>query len=92
MEIPTLDGKTKLKIPPGTQTGKVFQLRGKGVSDLHRTGRGDQLVTVRVVTPDKLNEDQRRLFQELAKGLVGAQANEQQSEKNLFSRIRKGLK
>jgi len=92
VEIPTMDGKTKLKIPAGTQTGKVFQLKGKGVNDLRRTGRGDQLVTVRVVTPDKLNEDQRRLFQELAKGLVGAQANEQQGEKNLFSRIRKGLK
>jgi len=64
-EVPTLDGKMKLTIPPGTQHGTVFRLRGKGVPILRSNRRGDQLVTVRVVVPDKLNEKQRKLLQEL---------------------------
>ncbi len=64
-EVPTLDGKVKLTIPPGTQHGTVFRLRGKGVPILRTNRRGDQLVTVRVVVPDKLNEKQRKLLQEL---------------------------
>jgi molecular chaperone DnaJ len=66
IEVPTLDGKTKLKIPAGSQTGKVFRLKSKGFSHLNRRGRGDQLVTLRVVTPDSLTKKQRKLFQELA--------------------------
>jgi molecular chaperone DnaJ len=66
IEVPTLDGKTKLKIPAGSQTGKVFRLKNKGFSHLNRRGRGDQLVTLRVVTPDSLTKKQRKLFQELA--------------------------
>ena len=92
VEIPTIEGKTSLKIPPGTQAGKVFQLKGKGVPYLHRSGRGDQLIQVRVITPEKLNEEQRRLFQELAKGLGKAELSDQQKGKKFFNRIRKGLK
>ena len=66
VEVPTLEGETKLKIPSGSQTGTVFRLRGQGVSHLNRGGRGDQLVTLFVVIPDKLTEKQRQLFQELA--------------------------
>jgi len=69
VEVPTLDGEVKLKIPAGCQTGKVFQLKNKGIPHLHRSGRGDQLVTLRVVTPDKLTKKQRQLFQELANSL-----------------------
>lgn len=69
VEVPTLDGKAKLKIPAGSQTGKVFQLKNKGIPHLHRSGHGDQLVTLFVVTPEKLNEKQRQLLQELAKNL-----------------------
>ena len=66
VEVPTLEGETKLKIPGGSQTGAVFRLRGKGVNHLNKNGRGDQLVTLFVVIPDKLNDKQRQLFQELA--------------------------
>ncbi|MBA7481789.1 Chaperone protein DnaJ [subsurface metagenome] len=69
VEVPTLDGEVKLKIPAGCQTGKVFQFKNKGIPHLHRSGRGDQLVTLRVVTPDKLTKKQRQLFQELANSL-----------------------
>jgi len=64
--VPTLDGEVRLKIPAGCQTDKVFQLKNKGIPHLQRSGRGDQLVRLRVVTPDKLTEKQRQLFQELA--------------------------
>ncbi|MFC1860352.1 molecular chaperone DnaJ [Chloroflexota bacterium] len=72
VEVPTLDGKAKLKIPSGCQTGKVFQLKNKGIPHLHRNGRGSQLVTLHIVTPDKLTKKQRQLFQELANSLSPA--------------------
>ncbi len=74
VEVPTLDGKVKLKVPAGCQTGKVSQLKNKGIPHLHRRGRGDLLVTLRVVTPDKLTKEQRRLFQELANSLNPAKS------------------
>jgi len=74
VEVPTLDGKTKLKLPPGSQTGKVFRLKNKGIPHLHRRGRGDQLVTLLVITPDSLTKKQRHLFQELADTLGPAKS------------------
>jgi len=69
VEVPTLYGKFKLKIPPGSQTGKVFRLKDKGIPHLHRSGRGDQLVRLLVVTPESLTREQRQLFEELAKSM-----------------------
>jgi len=72
VEVPTLGGKTKLKIPAGSQTGQVFRLKGQGIAHLHGNGRGDQLVTLFVVTPDSLNEKQRQLFRQLGDSLSSA--------------------
>jgi molecular chaperone DnaJ len=69
--VPTLYGEVKLKVSAGSQTGKVFYFRGKGISHLHRGGRGDQLVRLILVTPEKLTKEQRRLFNELARSLDG---------------------
>jgi len=69
VEVPTLDGKAQIKIPAGSQTGKVFQLKNKGIPHLYRRGQGDQLVTLFVATPEKLNEKQRQLLQKLADSL-----------------------
>jgi molecular chaperone DnaJ len=69
LEIPTLYGTTKLKIPAGSQSGRVFRLKDKGINHLHGHGRGDQLVQLRVVTPESLNKEQRKLFEELARSL-----------------------
>lgn len=74
IEVPTLEGKVRLKIPAGTQTGKVFRLKGKGVPSLAHRGHGDQLVTVVVETPVKLSARQRELLEEFEK-LAGAEAN-----------------
>ena len=69
VEVPTLNGKTKLKIPAGSQTGQVFKLKGKGVTHLRGHGHGDELVTLFVATPDSLTEKQRRLLRELGNSL-----------------------
>lgn len=69
VEIPTVDGPAKLKIPPGTQPGKVLRLRGKGVPHLRGNGRGDQLVVINVEIPTRLSNEQRQLFEKLAKSL-----------------------
>jgi len=69
VEVPTLYGKTKLNIPAGSQTGKVFRLKDKGIPHLHRRGHGDQLVRLFVATPESLTKEQRQLFQELANTL-----------------------
>jgi len=69
VDIPTLDGDEKLKIPAGTQPGKVFTLRGKGVPYLRRKDRGNQLVIVNVAIPTKLTKEQRELFEKLAQSL-----------------------
>lgn len=69
IEVPTLDGSEKLKIPAGTQPGRVFTIRGKGVPYLRRKERGDQLVIVNVEIPTKLTKEQRELFEKLAQSL-----------------------
>lgn len=69
VQVPTLDGDEKLRIPAGTQPGKLFTIKGKGVPHLRRNGRGDQLVLVNVEIPSKLTKDQRELFEKLASTL-----------------------
>jgi len=69
VEIPTVDGPTKLKIPAGTQPGKVLTLRSKGIPHLRGNGRGDQKVVVNVEVPTRLTAEQRDLFEQLAKSL-----------------------
>ncbi|MCX7726547.1 MAG: molecular chaperone DnaJ, partial [Chitinispirillaceae bacterium] len=64
--IDLLDGKINLKIPAGTQSEKVFRLKGKGLPALHRRERGDVLVRVHVKTPEKLSKQMRELFEKLA--------------------------
>jgi len=66
VEVPTVDGKETLKIPAGTQPGKVFKLKARGVPYLRKSGRGDQLVIVNVDIPTKLTKEQRELFEQLA--------------------------
>jgi molecular chaperone DnaJ len=76
IDVPTLDGPAKLKIPPGTQTGKVFRLKGKGVPSLQGGGRGDQHVRVFVETPTHLGREQRDLLERFA-ALSSADTNPQ---------------
>ncbi len=63
LEVPTLDGRVNLKIPPGTQTGKLFRLRGKGVRSVRGAGTGDLICRVVIETPVHLNRKQKELLQ-----------------------------
>lgn len=66
MEVPTLEGKVQLKIPPETQTGKTFRLRGKGVKSVRGAGQGDLLCQVSVETPVNLSKRQKELLEEFS--------------------------
>jgi len=69
VEVPTLDGKVKMRVPAGTQSGHVFRLRGKGIVRRSARTRGDQLVTVGVEVPQKLTKRQRELLEQLSQEL-----------------------
>ena len=71
LDVPTLDGKLKLKIPPGTQTGKMFRMRGKGIRPVRGGGLGDLICRVVVETPVNLTDDQKELFRRLDDTLLG---------------------
>jgi len=88
VEVPTLEGDTKLKIPAGSQTGAVFRLKGQGISHLNRGGRGDELVMLFVVTPEKLTKDQRQLLEELASSLGPANIPPSEKWQGWIDRLR----
>ncbi|MCC6221595.1 MAG: molecular chaperone DnaJ [Deltaproteobacteria bacterium] len=66
IDVPTLDGNVSMKVPAGTESGRVFRLRGKGIIDMHTMRRGDQHVRVYVHVPRQVTERQRQLIEELA--------------------------
>jgi molecular chaperone DnaJ len=70
IEVATLEGPEPLKIPEGTQSGREFKLRGKGVPHLNQHGKGDLIVQVRVQTPSKLNKQQKELMKQLAETMT----------------------
>lgn len=65
VEIPTLDGKVKIKIPPGTQSGKLFRLKGKGMPSVQQYGRGDHIINVSVWTPKTLTKEETAILEKL---------------------------
>jgi len=69
IEIPTIDGKAKLKIPPGSQSGTLFKMKGKGMPHLKRSGEGDQYVKTTVYTPSSLNKSQKESLKKFAKDM-----------------------
>lgn len=77
LDVPTLEAKVTMKLPPGTQSGKVFRLRGKGIETYGGAGKGDQLVKVIVEVPEKISRTQRKLLEELAQEM-GTETHPQQ--------------
>ncbi len=65
IEVPTIDGKAKVKIDAGTQSGKILRLKGKGLPDINTYGRGDILVNINVWTPQNLTKDEKKILEEL---------------------------
>lgn len=86
VEIPTLDGNVPIKIPAGSQHGKLITVRGKGVPYLRETGRGDLKVRLKIVTPTELTEKQRKLLQEL--GETFGHKVHPQEHKGLFDKVK----
>jgi molecular chaperone DnaJ len=86
IEVPTLEGSEKIKIPAGTQHGTELRLRNKGVPYLRSTGRGDQVVVVVLQVPTRLSEEQRALVQELRRSYL-----EGKQDEGLFNKLRDAL-
>ncbi|MBN2634703.1 MAG: molecular chaperone DnaJ [Prolixibacteraceae bacterium] len=86
-EIPTAEGKVKVKIDAGTQPEKILRLRGKGIPDVNGYGRGDLLVRVHVWIPKKLNAEEKRMLEKLQNS-VGFQEGPSASEKSFFEKMK----
>ena len=80
LEVPTLDGKAKLKIPAGIQAGQILRMRSKGFPRVRRSSRGDQLVRIHIETPKKLSKKMRKLFEDMA--------TQDSVSKNIFQKIK----
>ncbi|BAP58794.1 molecular chaperone DnaJ [Candidatus Tachikawaea gelatinosa] len=90
IEVPTLDGRVKLKIPSETQTGKLFRIRGKGIKSIRKRSLGDLFCRVIIETPINLNEKQKNLLRELNYSLVGPTGEKNSPKsKRFFESVKK---
>lgn len=87
VEVPTIDGKAKIKIPPGTQSGKIFRLKGKGFPSVNSYDKGDQLIHVNVWTPQNLTAEEKAVLEKLQTA-DNFQPNPEKSEKGFFEKVR----
>jgi molecular chaperone DnaJ len=87
LEVPTIDGNVKIKIEPGTQSGKLLRLRSKGIPDLNGYGRGDQLIHVNVWTPKTLDKEEREILERFRES-DNFSPNPGKSEKGFFDKMK----
>ncbi|MBX2873804.1 MAG: molecular chaperone DnaJ [Saprospiraceae bacterium] len=87
VEVPTIDGRVKIKIPAGTQPGKIFRLKGKGLPSVQSYGKGDQLIHVNVWTPKKLSDSDRTLLEKM-RDLPNFKPQPGKSEKGFFEKMK----
>lgn len=87
LEVPTIDGLVKIKVEPGTQSGKILRLRGKGIKELNGYGRGDQLIHVNVWTPKQLSKEEKAIFESL-KDSPNFTPDPGKNEKGFFEKIK----
>ncbi|MBR6759981.1 MAG: molecular chaperone DnaJ [Alistipes sp.] len=87
VEVPTIEGRVKIKIAPGTHAGKVLRLRGKGLPEVNGYGRGDILIVVDITIPDSLNSEERKLVEKLSEQTHFKRA-ESVEKQNIFERMR----
>ena len=87
VEVPTIDGKVKIKVPAGTQAGKIFRLKGKGLPSVQSYGKGDQLIHVNVWTPKKLNDQEKKLLQQL-KDMPNFKPQPGKTDKSFFEKMK----
>lgn len=87
VEVPTIDGTVKIKIPAGTQSGKILRLKEKGLPSVQSYGRGDQLIHVNVWTPKKLTDEEKNLLEKL-RAMPNFHPQPTKGEKGFFERMR----
>jgi molecular chaperone DnaJ len=87
-EIPSVDGKLRIKVEPGTQSGKILRLRGKGLPDVNGYGSGDLLVYIQIWTPKKIDKKERELFEKLSQS-PNLKPAPNKEDRNFFERMRK---
>jgi molecular chaperone DnaJ len=87
VDIPTLSGPVKIKIPPGTPSGKIFRLNGKGLPSIQSYGKGDQLIYVNIWTPKKLSDDEKAILEKL-KSSANFKPQPSKTEKGFFERMK----
>jgi molecular chaperone DnaJ len=86
-EVPTIDGKAKIKIPPGTQSGKIFRLKGKGFPEVNGYQKGDQLIQVSVWTPQNITAEEKAMLEKLSQS-PNFQPQPGKSEKSFFEKVK----
>jgi molecular chaperone DnaJ len=87
IEVPTIEGKVKIKIEPGTQSGKILRLRGKGIKDIEGYNTGDQLIHVNVWTPKALTKEEKEILEGL-RDSQNFQPNPSKGEKGFFENMK----
>ena len=87
VEVPTIDGRAKIKIPAGTQSGKIFRLKGKGFPAVNSYEKGDQLIQVSVWTPQQLNTEEKAALEKLSQS-TNFKPHPEKSDKNFFDKIK----
>lgn len=87
-EVPTLEGKARIKVEPGTQPGKLLRMKGKGINGLQSTGTGDQYIRINVYIPKDLSEEEKKHVLALGKGKHFKISDVENREKGLFSKIK----
>lgn len=87
LEVPTIDGKAKIKVPPGTQSGKIFRLKGKGFPSVNSYEKGDQLIQVNVWTPQTLTADEKSMLEKMQES-GNFKPNPEKSDKGFFEKVK----
>ena len=87
VEVPTIDGRAKIKIPAGTQSGKIFRLKGKGFPAVNSYEKGDQLIQVNIWTPQHLSSEEKAMLEKLAHS-PNFKPHPDKNEKNFFDKIK----
>ncbi|HQV07407.1 MAG TPA: molecular chaperone DnaJ, partial [Chitinophagaceae bacterium] len=87
IEVPTIDGRAKIKIPPGTQGGKIFRLKGKGFPTVNSHHKGDQLIQVSIWTPKELTKEEKELLEKLSQS-PNFKPQPGKNDKNFFDKIK----
>jgi molecular chaperone DnaJ len=87
VEVPTIDGKARIKLEPGTQGGKILRLKGKGIPEVNSYHKGDQLIQINIWTPKTLNNEERELLEQLRES-QNFKPNPGKNEKSFFDRMK----